>query len=136
MSAIEPNWVELIVFSLTWFLVCVGFFFVSGSLPLRAAPAAVQVGAGPALIWLNLALLIGLCIGVVAFGIVALRWSSLVVAGGFIFLFSPFVVQDMPARIRDTQFGLLLVLIVNGLAIAGLYATGAVTRVMGAISGS
>ena len=135
MSAIEPNWVELIVFSLTWFLVCVGFFFVSGSLPVSAAPVAVQSGAGPVLIWANLALLVGLCICVVAFGIAALRWSSLVVAGGFIFLFSPFVVQDMPARIRDTQLGLLLVLIVNGLAIAALYATGAVADVMRAISG-
>ncbi len=136
MSAIEPNWVELIVFSLTWFLVCVGFFFISGSLPMSAAPAAVQGGAGPALVWANLALLLGLCIGVIAFGITALRWSSLVVAGGFIFLFSPFVVQDMPARIRDTQLGLLLVLIVNGLAFAGLYATGAIGRVIRAISGS
>ena len=135
MSAIEPNWVELIGFSLTWFMVCVGFFFVSGSLPVSAAPAAVQHGAGPMLIWANLALLVGLSVAVIAFGIVALRWTSLVVAGGFIFLFSPFVVQDMPARIRDTQLGLVLVLIVNGLALAGLYASGAAMRVMRAISG-
>ena len=135
MSAIEPNWVELIVFSLTWFLVCVGFFFISGSLPVSAAPAAVRSGAGPMLIWANLALLIGLFVGVIGFGLVALRWTSLVVAGGFIFLFSPFVVQDLPARIRDTQVGLVLVLLVNGLALAALYASGAVVRVMRAMTG-
>lgn len=135
MSAIEPNWVGLIVFAVTWFLVCVGFFFVSGSLPISAAPAAVQAGGGPVLIWLNLALLVVLFVGVLAFGLVALRWSSLIVVGGFIFLFAPFAVQDLPEKVKDTQLGLSLVLIANGVALAVLFASGAVHRVVQAISG-
>ena len=124
MSAIEPNWPSLIVFAIAWLTICVGFFFVSGSLPVRAAPPAVQTGAGPALVWFNLAVLALLFTVAVVFAISELRWTSLVVASGLIFLFAPFIVQDLPRQLKDTQLGLVLMACLSVLALLVLYAAG------------
>lgn len=111
VAAIEPNWPALLVFLAAWLAGCVGFFFLSGNLPVRAAPQSVQLGLGPLLVWLNLAVLIGLIVLTVAFAVMQLRWTSLIVGGGFVFLFAPFIVQDLPRDWKDTQKGLVALLV-------------------------
>lgn len=110
MAAIEPNWQALVVFLVAWLAGCVGVIFLSGTLPVKAAPPAVQVGFGPALVWVNLAALVALLALTAWFAVGHLRWTSLVVGGGFVFLFAPFIVQDLPRALRDTQAGLVTLL--------------------------
>lgn len=110
MAAIEPNWQALLVFLVAWLAGCVGFFFLSGSMPVKAAPPDVQTGFGPALVWANLAALIALLVLTAWFAVAQLRWTSLVVGGGFVFLFAPFIVQDLPRALKDTQAGLVALL--------------------------
>jgi len=107
VNAIEPNWMSLIAFAAAWAVGCTGLFYLIGILPMRAAPAEVRRGAGPMLV-LVFSLL---------FAFSELRWTSLVVAGGLVFLFSPFVVQDIPDALKDNKIGLSLVLV---LTVAGL----------------
>ena len=110
MSAIEANWPALFVFIPAWFIGCVGAIYLSGNLPVRAAPKEVQAGFGPALVWLNVVVLIALVVAALAYAIAALAWTTIIVAGGFVFLFAPFVVQDLPDRLRDTRLGLTVLL--------------------------
>ena len=110
MAVIEPNWPSLLVFLAAWLAGCIGFFFLSGNLPMRAAPPKVQEGFGPVLVWLNLVVLIGLIGFTLAFAVMQLRWTSLIVGGGFVFLFAPFIVQDLPRGWKDTQRGLVALL--------------------------
>ncbi len=121
LAAIEPNWPALLVFLAAWLTGCVGFFFLSGNLPVRAAPQSVQLGFGPLLVWLNLAVLVGLIGLTVAFAVMQLRWTSLVVGGGFAFLFAPFIVQDLPRDWKDTQRGLVALLVCLLVAAALVY---------------
>ena len=119
MDAIEPNWPALLVFLVGWLTSCVGLFFLSGNLPVRAAPETVQAGFGPALIWINFTVLAVLLVLTFAFAIPQLRWTSVLVGGGFVFLFAPFIVQDLPRGLKDTKAG-LLTLLACLLAAAGL----------------
>ncbi len=121
MSTIEPNWPQLLVFLPAWLIGCVGFFYLVGNLPVSAAPPPVQTGAGPALVWLNLVVVAALCVTTIVFALMTLRWTTLVVAGGMVFLFAPFIVQDLPRLLRDTRLGLAVLL---GLASACLLVVG------------
>lgn len=118
MSVIEPNWPALLLFVPAWLMVCVGLIYLSGNLPVRAAPDTVREGAGPVLVWLNVLAFAGLAIVTIIFAIAQLRWTSTIVGGGFMFLFAPFVVQDLPAGLKDTQTG-LVVLLALGLVAMG-----------------
>jgi hypothetical protein len=117
MSAIEPNWPSLLVFLPAWLLGCAGLLYLSGSLPPAAAPVAVRAGFGPALVWLNLAVFVLLCILTLGFALKELRWTTLIIASGVVVLFAPFAVQDLPASLKDTQRGHALLLCLGVLAL-------------------
>jgi hypothetical protein len=118
VDAIEPNWIALIVFAAVWAVGCAGLFYLIGILPLSAAPAEVRRGAGPALVVTNVGLVGALLLLSLLFAFAELRWTSLVVAGGMVFLFSPFVIQDLPKGLKDSKIGLSIVLV---LTVAGLF---------------
>ena len=105
MSAIEPNWPSLLIFLPAWLLGCAGLIFLSGSLPLSAAPGSVRVGFGPALVWLNLAVIVVLCVLTLGYAMQQLRWTTLIIGSGVVVLFAPFAVQDLPGSLKDTQLG-------------------------------
>lgn len=121
MNAIEPNWHSLLVFLPAWLLCCSGFFYLSGSLPPSAAPIAVRTGIGPTLIWLNLIVIVMLCLVTLCYAFHELRLTTLIIAGGFVFLFAPFTVQDLPLTLKESQAGhaLLLCLSAIGLILTG-----------------
>ena len=122
MSAVEPNWPMALMLALTWLVGCAGLLFVFGHLPLSAAPEGVRRGGGPVLVWLGLAVMIAVALGTVVMAFESLRWTTMVVLGGFVFLFAPFFVQDLPAPIRDTQRGLVLVVTLGVVALGAIYA--------------
>ena len=122
MSAVEPNWPIALMLALTWLVGCAGLLFVFGHLPLSAAPEGVRRGGGPVLVWLGLAVMVAVALATVVMAFESLRWTTMVVLGGFVFLFAPFFVQDLPAPIRDTQRGLVLVVTLGVVALGAIYA--------------
>lgn len=129
MDAIEPNWVALLVFVGAWGVACISGFFVSGSLPLSEAPAAMRAGSGPFLVSLNVGLLAALTVATLLFGLAELRWTSLIIAVGMVFLFAPFAVQDLPPLLKDTRLGMAATLLLVVAAFVGLYLFGALHTV-------
>lgn len=122
MAAVEPNWPMALMLALTWLVGCAGLLFVFGHLPLSAAPEGVRRGSGPMLVWLGLALMVAVALATLVMSFESLRWTTMVILGGFVFLFAPFFVQDLPASIKDTQRGLVLVVAVGLVALGAIYA--------------
>ena len=108
MGAIEPNGVALALFIATFAAGCLSFFTLVGMFPASARPVLVAGHLGNLLVLSNLALLLALLGGVALFAHETLRWTSVVVAGGLIFLFVPSLFEIIPSRWRDSRGGLLL----------------------------
>jgi hypothetical protein len=130
MAAIEPDVAGLVWFTLAWAVGCVGLFFLAGSYPLSAAPDDVRTASGVALLLANTVAAVAAILVALAIGVGGLRWTSLVVAGGMVFLFAPFVVQDLPGRLKDTRLGHLLLLAVTGAVLAGVASQGVLGRAL------
>ncbi len=120
MSSIEPNFQALLFFALAWMLVCFGSFLMAGMLPLGAAPKEIRQPTGVLLLALNAALTLILAGFAIRLSYHDLRWTSVVIAGGSIFLLAPFLVQDLPDAIKNGRKGLLLLLALLLCAIAPL----------------
>jgi hypothetical protein len=86
----------------------VSFFTLAGMFPARTRPLPVAGFFGNLLVLLNLALLAVLLTGVGLFAHETLRWTSIVVAGGLIFLFVPSIFEIIPNGCRDSRGGLAL----------------------------
>ena len=108
LSSVEPNGVALALFVATFAAGCLSFFTLAGMFPARARPLPVAGHVGNLLVFSNLALLLALLGGVALFAHETLRWTSVVVAGGLIFLFVPSVFEIIPSEWRDSRGGLLL----------------------------
>ena len=119
MQAIEPNGIALALFTATFAACCVSFFTLAGMFPAKARPLPVAGHVGSLFVLLNLALLTMLLIGVALFAHQTLRWTSVVVAGGLIFLFVPSIFEIVPNGWRDSRGGLAL-LVALQLASLGL----------------
>ena len=107
MNAIEPNGFALALFAATFAAGCLSFFTLAGMFPAQARPLPVAGHAGNLLVLLNIALLTMLLIGVALYAHETLRWTSIVVAGGLIFLFVPSIFQIIPNEWRDSRGGLV-----------------------------
>ena len=107
MDAIEPNGVALALFAATFAACCLSFFTLAGMFPARARPLPVAGQLGSLLVLFNLALMMVLLGGVALFAHQTLRWTSIIVAGGLIFLFVPSIFQIIPNAWRDSRGGLM-----------------------------
>jgi hypothetical protein len=119
LGQIEPNGVALALFAATFAAGCLSFFTLAGMFPAKARPLPVAGHIGSLLVLLNLALLAMLLIGVTLFAHETLRWTSVVVASGLIFLFVPSIFEVIPNHWRDSRGGLAL-LVALQLASLGL----------------
>lgn len=120
MSQLEPNIAELAWFAVLWSICCLGFLQLAGMFPLesRAAKIPVPLVIASTVLWLVL------LIGAFAYAVAELRWSSIVVVAGLLFLFMPEPFQAIPERWRNSSAGL----VVTGLVLAvALVALGAFT---------
>jgi hypothetical protein len=118
MSGIEPNAPALALFIATFAACCLGFFTLVGMFPASARPQAVADTTGSALVLGNLALLVTLLSGVTLFAHQTLRWTSVVVAGGLIFLFVPGLFEVVPQDWRDSRRGLAVLGLLQAAALA------------------
>jgi hypothetical protein len=107
LRGIEPNGVALVLFAVAFAACCLSFFTLAGMFPLAARPLPLTGHFGGLLVLLNLALLAVLLTGVLVFAHETLRWTTVVVAGGLIFLFVPSLFQIIPNEWRDSQSGLV-----------------------------
>ena len=107
LGAIEPNGMALALFTATFAAGCLSFFTLAGMFPASARPVPVAGHLGNLLVLSNLALLLVLLGGVALFAHETLRWTSVVVAGGLIFLFVPSVFEIIPNEWRDSHAGLV-----------------------------
>jgi len=106
MAVIEPNGPALALFGVTFAAWCWSFLALAGLFPPSARPQSLAGAAGHVLVLLNVALSIVLLTGVALLAHQALRWTSVVVFGGLIFLFVPSTFQAVPNEWRDTRSGL------------------------------
>ncbi|WP_315832449.1 hypothetical protein [Bradyrhizobium prioriisuperbiae] len=106
MSQIEPNIQALGWFSLLWGICCLGFFQLAGMYPL-----ARRTDRGPIstlLVLTNTVLWLALSTATLHFAAGALRWTTIIIMAGLLFLFMPELFQALPRRLRDGRQGLAL----------------------------
>jgi hypothetical protein len=107
MTSLEPNLVALSWFALLWSVCCLGFLQVAGMYPLRGeveggARNSVLLVLGHTALWLVL------LAGTLLFASLQLRWTTIVVVAGLLFLFIPELFQAIPMRFRDGRAGIAI----------------------------
>lgn len=125
MDQIEPNFIGLAWFSSAWIVCCLGILQLARMYPLSLRPETTRSHSGVLLIIADSLALVLLLAVTFRYGFAELRWTSLVVAGGLIFLFTPGLFQVLPESWRDGPGGLagLLALLLGTLFL--LYQVGA-----------
>jgi cytochrome bd-type quinol oxidase subunit 2 len=126
VDSIEPNLAALLPFALCCAVACVAFLVLAGAFPLASRPDLAGSRAGRALAVGDALLLAVLAAGTAWFGFSHLRWTSLVIAGGSVFLFAPGLFHLWPERWRDGRAGLALLFCLLGASIAALQVVGGV----------
>ena len=120
MSAIEPNWLALIWFA-GFATVCgIAFLIIAGLFPLHARPDTAKSPFVTLLVIGNAALLIILLGGTGLYGYLELRWTTLIVVSGLIFLFAPALFEEWRWPLRSKTVELSLLISVQVLALAAL----------------
>lgn len=122
MASVEPNPAALLPFALCCAVASVAFLVLAGAFPLASRPDLARSPGGAALAVGNAALLALLVAGTAWFGWNHLRWTSLVLAGGSVFLFAPGLFHLWPERWRDGRAGLAILSGALGGSIAALRA--------------
>jgi predicted permease len=120
MEAIEPNWVSSLWFAAFATICTVAFLVVAGMFPLRSRPDSARSGGVTLLIVGNATLLAALVLGTALYGYTELRWSTLIVVAGLAVLFTPGLFEAFPSSLRDGRTGLVVLVGVQILALAGL----------------
>lgn len=114
MSQFEPNIVQLVWFIVLWSVCCLGFLQLSGMYPLESRAANIPAS----FVFVSTALWIALLISACFYAVTELRWSSIVIVAGLLFLFIPEPFQAIPERWRNSSAGM----IVTGLILAATLA--------------
>jgi hypothetical protein len=104
MNQIEPNIQALAWFVALWSMCCLGFLQLAGLYPLRRHPPHVQLSN--LLVLAATILWIAVLAATVRFAVTELRWTTIVVVAGILFLFVPEIFQALPRRFRDGLSGL------------------------------
>jgi len=107
VNHLEPNVVALAWFALLWSVCCLSFFQLAGQYPIHRSrsdggPKAVLLVLGNTALWL------ALLAGTLMFAYAELRWTTIVVVAGLLFLFIPELFQAIPGRWRDGRAGMAI----------------------------
>lgn len=124
MTTLEPNWLSVIWFALFAGVGGVAFLVVAGMFPLGSRPDEERSSAITLLVLGNITLLAALLVCTGLYGYAQLRWTTLVVVSGLIFLFAPAVVEEWPWRLRSVTAQLTALVGVQTLALTILVKIG------------
>jgi len=105
MGAIEPNIQALAWFVALWSMCCLGFLQLAGLYPLRQ-PTRPQMSN--LLVLAATTLWIATLAATVHFAVTELRWTTIIIVAGVLFLFVPEIFQALPRRFRDGLPGLAI----------------------------
>jgi hypothetical protein len=132
MNQLEPNVVQLVWFTVLWSVCCLGFLQLAGMYPLESRDAKIPAP----LVIVSTVLWVILLIGAFAYAIAELRWSSIVVVAGLLFLFIPEPFQAIPERWRNSSAGLAVTGIVLAAALItlGVFTSNPVTSFLKSIT--
>jgi hypothetical protein len=105
MNHIEPNLPALLWFIPLWSVCCLGFFHLAGMYPISHrseddTEKSVTLVLGNTVLWL------AVLAGTLVFASAELRWTTIVVVAGILFLFIPEAFQALPTRWRDSRAGM------------------------------
>jgi hypothetical protein len=120
MSAIEPNWLSLIWFTVFATTGAVAFLVIAGKFPLDITIGQSKSALVISLVIGNAVLMAVLLGGAGAYGYTELRWTTLIVVAGLIFLFAPALVEEWRWPLRSATAELVLLVGVQMLALAAL----------------
>lgn len=126
MDKVEPNVTALLLFSGAWAVCCAGILHLARMYPLSVRPAALRSASGVALIVADSVVLLILLAVTFRYGFRELRWTSLVVVAGLIFLFTPGAFQVLPERWRDGPGGLATLLALLLASLVALFSLGGI----------
>jgi len=116
VNHLEPNIIALSWFTLLWSVCCLGFLQIAGMYPIRRRGG--ERPQNPALLVLGTtALWLALLAGTLMFAYSELRWTTIVVVAGILFLFIPDLFQAIPTRWRDGRAGMAIAGCVLALAL-------------------
>ncbi len=124
MAVIEPNWLSLIWFAVFASVGGVALLVVAGMFPLGSRPDETKSATITLLVLGNVVLLAVLLVGTGLYGYAQLRWTTLVVISGLIFLFAPALIEEWPWRLRSATGQLIVLVGVQALALATLVKVG------------
>lgn len=110
MSAIEPNWLSLIWFTVFTTTGAVAFLVIAGKFPLDTSVSQSKSALVIGLLIGNAVLVAALLAGAGVYGYSELRWTTLIVVGGLVILFAPALVEEWrwPMRSATAELGLLV----------------------------
>jgi hypothetical protein len=124
MAAIEPNWLSLIWFALFASVGGVALLVVAGMFPLNSRPDEAKSATTTLLVLGNVVLLAALLIGTGRYGYAQLRWTTLVVVSGLIFLFAPALIEKWPWRLRSATIQMMVLVGIQALTLVTLVKVG------------
>lgn len=124
MDAIEPNWLSLIWFALFASVGGVAFLVVAGMFPLRLHPDVATSRTATLLVLGNAVLMIALLTGTGLYGYSELKWTTLIVVSGLIFLFAPAVIEEWQWPLRNAKIEMLVLVGIQILTLAVLAKVG------------
>jgi len=124
MDAIEPNWLSLIWFALFASVGGVALLVVAGMFPLRSRPDVATSKIATLLVLGNAILMIALLTGTGLYGYSELRWTTLIVVSGLIFLFAPAVIEEWHWPLRNAKIEMLVLVGIQILTLAVLAKVG------------
>ncbi len=124
MNAIEPNWISLIWFA-GFATVCgVVCLIVAGMLPLEFRSDDRSLTASPLLVLGNVVLLAILVTGTGLYGYLELRWTTMTVVSGLVFLFAPALIEEWRWPVPNATAGLSILVGTQVLTLAVLARVG------------
>jgi hypothetical protein len=124
VTTIEPNWLSVIWFALFASVGGIAFLVVAGMFPRGSRPAEERSSTITFLVLGNIALLAALLVCTGLYGYAQLRWTTLVVVSGLIFLFAPAVIEEWPWRLHSVTGQLAVLVGVQTLALTALVKIG------------
>lgn len=124
MATIEPNWLSVIWFAMFASVGGIAFLVVAGMFPLGSRPDEAKSATITLLVLGNVALLAVLLVATGFYGYAQLRWTTLVVISGLIFLFAPALIEEWPWRLRSVTGQLVALVGAQAVTLAALVKIG------------